>query len=101
METRFILSEYVERAMERASYDKLEDGTFSGVIRQCLGVIAFSTTLRDCEIELQSVLEDWVSTGLKLGHRLPVIEGVEYFGEGPEDAVVDAPEREGKGRIGF
>ncbi len=77
MEIRFILSEYVERAMERASYDKLEDGTFSGVVPQCPGVIAFSDTLRGCEIELQSVLEDWVLTGLKFGHRLPVIDGVD------------------------
>ncbi len=77
MEIRFILSEYVERAMERASYDKLEDGTFSGVVPQCPGVIAFSDTLRSCEDELQSVLEDWVLTGLKLRHRLPVINGVD------------------------
>ena len=77
MEVRFILSEYVERAMVRASYDKLEDGTFSGIVPQCAGVIAFSDTLRDCEAELQSVLEDWVLVGLKLGHRLPVIDGVD------------------------
>lgn len=77
MEIRFILSEYVERAMERASYDKLEDGTFSGVVPQCRGVIAFSDTLRGCEAELQSVLEDWILTSLKLGHRLPIIDGVD------------------------
>jgi predicted RNase H-like HicB family nuclease len=77
MEIRFILSEYVERAMEHASYDKLEDGTFSGVVPQCQGVIAFSDTLRGCEAELQSVLEDWILTGLKLDHRLPIIDGVD------------------------
>jgi hypothetical protein len=36
-------------------------------------VIAFADTLRDCERELQSALEDWLLLGLKLGHRLPVI----------------------------
>lgn len=77
MEVRFILSEYVERAMEHASYDKLEDGTFSGVVPRCRGVIAFSDTLRSCEAELQSVLEDWILTGLKLGYRLPIIDGVD------------------------
>lgn len=77
MEVRFILSEYVERAMERSSYDKLEDGTYSGVIPECRGVIAFSETLRGCETELQSVLEDWILTGLKLGHPLPVIDGID------------------------
>jgi predicted RNase H-like HicB family nuclease len=77
MEVRFVLSEYVKRAMERALYDKLEDGTFSGVIPQCRGVLAFPETLRGCEAELQSVLEDWILLGLKLGHDLPVMEGID------------------------
>lgn len=77
MEVRFVLSEYVERAMEHASYDKLEDGTYAGVIPQCQGVVAFSETLRGCEGELQSVLEDWILLGLKFSHRLPVIDGID------------------------
>jgi predicted RNase H-like HicB family nuclease len=77
MEVRFVLSEYIKRAMERALYDKLEDGTFSGVIPQCRGVLAFSETLRGCEAELQSVLEDWILLGLKLGHDLPVMEDID------------------------
>jgi hypothetical protein len=51
---RYILSEYVERAMEGAEYDKLEDGTFSSQIPSCPGVIAFSGSLRGCEEELRS-----------------------------------------------
>ncbi|MBW2710066.1 MAG: type II toxin-antitoxin system HicB family antitoxin [Deltaproteobacteria bacterium] len=58
----------------RAEYDKLEDGTFSGRIPGCKGVIAFGKTLRECENELQSTLEDWIFIGLKLGHPLPVID---------------------------
>lgn len=77
MEVRFVLSEYVERAMEHALYDKLDDGTYSGAIPQCRGVVAFSETLRGCEVELQSVLEDWILIGLKLGHHLPVIDGID------------------------
>ena len=56
---------------------KLEDGTYSGVIPRCQGVVAFSETLRGCEAELQSVLEDWILLGLKLGHDLPVMEGID------------------------
>jgi predicted RNase H-like HicB family nuclease len=88
VEVRFVLSEYVERAMERASYDKLEDGTYSGVIPGCHGVIAFSETLRSCEAELQSVLEDWILIGLKLGHRLPVVGGIDLNRE-PTVAAAD------------
>jgi predicted RNase H-like HicB family nuclease len=60
-------------ALCRAEYEKLEDGTFSGRIPGCKGVIAFGKTLRECENELQSTLEDWIFIGLKLGHPLPVL----------------------------
>ncbi|MBE2198269.1 MAG: type II toxin-antitoxin system HicB family antitoxin [Anaerolinea sp.] len=74
---KFILSDYVEQAMNRAEYDKLEDGTYAGRIPECPGVIALATTLRTCEAELHSVLEDWLFVGLKLGHKLPVIAGID------------------------
>ena len=69
-----ILTGYIDTALSRAEYDKLEDGTFSGRIPGCKGVIAFGKTLRECENELQSTLEDWIFIGLKLGHPLPVID---------------------------
>jgi hypothetical protein len=31
----------------------------------------------DCRVELRSVLEDWILVGLKLGHTLPVIAGID------------------------
>jgi predicted RNase H-like HicB family nuclease len=73
MAVRFILTEYVSQLMAHAVYDKLEYGTFAGRIPLCKGVIAFGTTLRECEEELHSTLEDWIWVGLKLGHPLPVI----------------------------
>lgn len=65
--------------MARARYDKLEDSSFAGNIPDCPGVIAFAPTLRDCERELQSILEDWILLGLKLGHPLPVIGGIDLY----------------------
>jgi predicted RNase H-like HicB family nuclease len=72
----YILSDHLERAMAQTEYDKLEDGTFFGKIPSCKGVVAFGTTLRECESELHSTLEDWVLVGLKLGHELPIIAGL-------------------------
>jgi predicted RNase H-like HicB family nuclease len=69
-----IFTGYIEMALARAEYDKLDDGTFSGRIPGCKGVIAFGKTLRECENELQSTFEDWVLVGLKLGHALPVMD---------------------------
>lgn len=86
---RYILSEYVEKVMAQAVYDKLEDGTFAGKIPSCKGVIAFGKTLRECEEELHSTLEDWILVGLKLGHPLPVIDGIDLNRE-PARGQVDA-----------
>ncbi len=71
---RYIFTGYIERALFHAEYDKLEDGTYSGRIPLCKGVIAFGETLKECEKELQSTLEDWLLVGLKLGHYIPVID---------------------------
>jgi len=86
---RFVLSEYVEQVMAQAVYDKLEDGTFAGRIPPCKGVIAFGSTLRECEDELHSILEDWILVGLKLGHPLPVVGGIDLNRE-PIREQVDA-----------
>ena len=40
-----MLIEYINKAMSKAVYDKLEDGSFSGKIPQCPGVVAFGKTL--------------------------------------------------------
>jgi predicted RNase H-like HicB family nuclease len=87
MPTKYILSEYVDQAMAQAEYDKLEDGTFSGRIPACQGVVAFGATLRQCQDELRSTLEDWIFVGLKLRHSLPVIAGIDLNKEPTRDSV--------------
>ncbi len=77
MAPRYVLSDYVAEALAQAVYDKLEDGTFTGRIPSCQGVIAFAATLRECEGELRSTLEDWILVGLRLGHPLPVVGGID------------------------
>jgi predicted RNase H-like HicB family nuclease len=73
----FPLTSYLEAAMELANFDKLEDGTFAGEIPKLSGVIAFAPTLRDCERELRSTLEDWILVGLRMGHPLPKLAGID------------------------
>ncbi|MDO8491460.1 MAG: type II toxin-antitoxin system HicB family antitoxin [Dehalococcoidia bacterium] len=89
MKTRFVLTEYVNQLMAHAVYDKLEDGTFAGRIPECKGVVAFGATLRESEDELRSTLEDWILVGLKLGHPLPVVAGIDLNKE-PTREPVDA-----------
>ena len=75
MSPNFTLSYYIDRAMAHAGYEKLDDGTYTGEIIDCPGVYSFGATLRECEEELQSVLEGWVLLGLQMQHPLPNIQG--------------------------
>jgi predicted RNase H-like HicB family nuclease len=68
-----MLIEYINKAMSKAVYDKLEGGTFSGKIPQCPGVVAFGETLYQCQHELKSSLEGWLIVKIRHGDRLPVI----------------------------
>jgi predicted RNase H-like HicB family nuclease len=87
MPIQYILTEYIDQAMAQAEYDKLEDSTFSGRIPACIGVVAFGATLRQCQEELRSTLEDWIFVGLKLGHSLPIIAGIDLNKEPTREPV--------------
>lgn len=91
MQTDYILSEYLNQAMAQAEYDKLEDNSFSGRVPPCKGVIAFGSTLRGCEDELRSTLEDWLLLGFKLGHALPEINGINLNEEPVNGSLESVP----------
>jgi predicted RNase H-like HicB family nuclease len=71
-----MIVKYIDRAMSKAVYDKLDDGSFSGKIPECPGVIAFGETLYRCEQELKAALEGWLIVKLRHGDKLPVIGNI-------------------------
>jgi len=79
---RYLLTDYVAQLMRQAVYDKLDDDTFSATIPACQGVVAFGDTLGQCQEELRATLEEWIVLGLKLGHSLPVVNGID-LNKGP------------------
>ena len=68
-----MLTQYINKTMSKAVYDKLDDDSFSGKILQCPGVIAFGETLYQCQQELRSSLEGWLIVKIRHGDKLPVI----------------------------
>lgn len=89
MDGHYILTDYIDRAIGEAEYDKLEDNSFAGSIVSCKGVVAFGPSLKECEEELRSTLEEWILLGLKLGHSLPVVNGIDLNKE-PEYEPMEA-----------
>ncbi len=74
-----MLIEYIDKAMSMAVYDRLEDGSFSGKISQCPGVIAFGDSLYQCQYELRSSLEGWLIIKIRHGdYTLTLPNNKEY-----------------------
>lgn len=82
-----MLSDYIQSAMREAHYELLENGRFFGKIPPCQGVWADGSTLEECRALLQEVLEDWIIVGLRMGHDLPVVAGVDL---NPSPGYVEA-----------
>lgn len=71
-----MLTDYINAAMRRATYEKIEDGTYWGEISELDGVWADEGTLEACRDELQSVVEDWLLVSLVNGYPIPPLGGI-------------------------
>lgn len=75
-----MLTDYIRAALERAEYEKIEDGSFFGRIPGLQGLWANAATQEACRRELEEALEDWLLVGLRLGHAIPVLDGIDLNG---------------------
>lgn len=72
-----MLSEYIKKALEKAQYKNLEDGTWFAEIPGFKGVWANANTVEQCRHELLEVLEEWLILKIRDHDPIPKIEGVE------------------------
>jgi len=71
-----MILEYCEKAIEKAEYKKLEDGTWFAEIPGFQGVWANSNTVEACRKELITVLEEWLILKLRDQNSIPEINGL-------------------------
>lgn len=74
-----MLITYIQNAMHLAKYEILEDKQYYGEIPGFDGVWAQAQNLETCREELQSALEDWLILGLRMGHKLPIVNGIQLL----------------------
>lgn len=80
-----MLTDYIAAAMRKAKYEVLDDdGSYYGEIPPIRGVWANADTLKECEEELESVLEDWIMISLNFGDPIPEIDGLTVSAETKE-----------------
>lgn len=65
-----MLTEYLNKQLDKARYELLEDGTYYGEIPGLRGVWSNAKKLENCRKELREVLEGWLI--LKLRDRDPI-----------------------------
>jgi len=73
-----MLAEYIDKAMEQAVYEIIEDEqTYWGEVPALQGVWARHATLEGCRRELREAVSDWIALRLRLGLAIPVVAGID------------------------
>ena len=72
-----MLFEYIQGALEKAEYKKLDDGTWFAEIKGFEGVWANKKTVEECRRELVEVLEEWIVLKLKDKDPIPKIKDID------------------------
>ena len=73
-----MITAYINAAMKKAIYEILPNNEgYFGKIERLQGVWANAETLEACREELKEVLEEWILLGTKMGHTIPIIDGID------------------------
>lgn len=70
-----MITRYIDRALERARYELLPDGTFAATVRGLRGVVATGGTLEACRRDLAEVIEEWLLVRVARGLDIPTLDG--------------------------
>ncbi|HEV2237136.1 MAG TPA: hypothetical protein VGR57_10790 [Ktedonobacterales bacterium] len=71
-----MLNAYMDKAMQLAKYEHIEDGTIFATIPGFEGLWANAPSQADCEKDLREVLEGWILLGIAQHDTLPTVDGM-------------------------
>jgi predicted RNase H-like HicB family nuclease len=66
---------YLDKALRRARYAQLEDGSYCATVPGLRGVVATAATLEQCRNQLAEVVEEWVLVRVARGLTVPALGG--------------------------
>lgn len=70
-----MISKYVTKALGRARYSQLEDGSYCATVSGLRGVIAMGPSLENCREDLIEVVEGWILVRVARGLSIPSVGG--------------------------
>lgn len=71
-----MLSDYIAKAVEKARYEKMENGRYFATIPRFKGLWAEGKMIEAARRELIETLEDWILISFRRGYAVPVLPGV-------------------------
>ena len=71
-----MITSYIDHALHRARYEKVDHAEFCATVRGLRGVIATGRTLKECRDQLAEVIEEWVLVRVAQRLSVPRIGGV-------------------------
>jgi len=71
-----MFTEYVEKAMQQAEYEQMEDGNWWGQVTELRFTWAIAPTLEECKQELRDEVEDWLVFAISRHSPIPTLDGV-------------------------
>ncbi len=71
-----MIVKYIEKALTRARYQQLEDGSFCATVPGLRGVLALGRGVEECRTQLAEVVEAWILVRVARGLVVPKLSGV-------------------------
>ncbi len=71
-----MLNGYMDKAIQHAQYERMEDGAYFATIPGFEGLWATSQPEQECRKELREVLEGWILLGIAHHDTLPEVDGM-------------------------
>lgn len=71
-----MITKYIDHALARARYERLEDGCFCATVSGLRGVMALGRNVEQCRKQLAEVVEEWILVRVARGLEVPKLGGV-------------------------
>jgi len=71
-----MITSYIAKALARAKYEVLEDGSYCATVPGLRGVLALGRGVEECRRELAEVVEEWVLVRVARGLGVPKLGGI-------------------------
>ena len=71
-----MIQKYIAKALARARFAKLEDGSVCATVPGLKGVLAIGDDRRACKEQLAEIVEEWVLVRVSQGLSVPKLDGI-------------------------